>query len=46
MVRDLTWGDEHIRQGTDDVLWKSVSEICIIWLSIVTPRKSIKRKNK
>ena len=42
--RDLTWGDEHTIQCTDDVLWNCAPETCIILLNSVTPINSIKRK--
>ena len=32
---DLTWGGEHTKQSTDDVLWNCVPETCITLLTSV-----------
>ena len=46
MDGDLTWAGEHIMQCTDDVLWNSAPKTCIILLTNVTPKHSIKRRKK
>ena len=39
---DLTWGDEHTEQYTDDVLQNCTPETYVILLTNVIPIKSIK----
>ena len=43
---DLTWGSEHTIQCTDGLLWNYVPETCVILLTCVTSKNSIKSKKK
>ena len=43
---DLTLGNEHTIQCTDDVLWNCAPEIYIILLTSVTPITSIQREKR
>ena len=43
---DLTWGDEHTIQYTDDILYSCIPETCIISLANVTPIILIKKKRQ
>ena len=44
MEGDLTWGGEHTVQCTDDMLWNSATETCIILLTSVTTKILIKKR--
>lgn len=44
MEGDLTESGQHIIQCTDGVLWNHVPETCIILLTSVTLKHSIKSK--
>ena len=43
MKGDLTWGDEHIIQYADDVLYSGTPKTYIILLTSVTPVNSIEK---
>ena len=43
---DLTWGSEHTIQCTDGLLWNYAPETCVILLTCVTSKNSIKSKKK